>query len=86
MSAARTSSNTLSAERHYVLGVLTRGILLGPGDAISRFDPGGIARASTITIGLICAIASFIAGKLKLAYLRAQTIKNSSPVNPVAER
>jgi hypothetical protein len=67
-------------------GGLTLGILRGFGHTILRFDPQGIARASAITIGLICAIAGFITGKLKLSYLGAQAIKSSSPINPVAER
>jgi GT2 family glycosyltransferase len=86
VSALRTSTDTLSAERNYVRGVLTLGILRGFGRTILRFDPRGIARASAITVGLICAIAGFITGKLKLSYLGAQAIKSSSPIDPVAER
>jgi glucosyl-dolichyl phosphate glucuronosyltransferase len=81
VSALRTSTDTLSAERIYVRGVLTLGILRGFGHT-----PQGIARSSAITIGLICAIAGFITGKLKLSYFGAQAINSSSPINPVAER
>jgi hypothetical protein len=55
-------------------------------DAQFAYESLALVCAAAITIGLICAIAGFITGKLKLSYLGAQAIKSSSPINPVTGR
>jgi glucosyl-dolichyl phosphate glucuronosyltransferase len=59
------STGVLSSERKYVLHVLTRGVARGLGDAIVRFDAGGLWRVFAITTGLLVAIAGFCVGKVK---------------------
>jgi hypothetical protein len=86
VSALRASSDTVSAERRYVLGVLTRGILQSLGDAISRFDPGGIARASAITIGLAPRNCRLHRRQAEIGLSWGANDQELEPISPVAER
>ncbi|HLH94380.1 MAG TPA: glycosyltransferase [Xanthobacteraceae bacterium] len=67
VSALRTSTDSLSAERAYVLRVLTRGLAHAFGDGVLRFDMTGFGRCAAIVAGLACSVAGYFAGKAKLA-------------------
>lgn len=59
-----SAPDTLATERSYVLKTLSKGALRGLADGIVRFDLSGFARTSAIALGLGCAAAGYVVGKL----------------------
>ena len=57
------SSNALSAERHYVLRVLPKGIWLGIHDTVAG-DIQGVGRSMAIVLGLIVTATAYCVGTL----------------------
>ena len=55
----------LASERAHVLGALPRGLAHELGGAVAHRDPGGIARAGAIVVGLALTIAGYVAGALR---------------------
>lgn len=54
----------LSSERTYALRTLPAGVLRGLGDAVLRFDRGGLQRAAAIVWGLGCATVGYAKGRV----------------------
>jgi hypothetical protein len=52
VSALSTSKDAMSTERTYVLSTLSRGIARGLGDAVLRFDAGGMGAPAELRRGL----------------------------------
>jgi hypothetical protein len=59
-----STSDVLATERDYVLKTLSKGVLRGLADGLLRFDFNGIARAAAIVLGLVCAGAGYVVGRL----------------------
>ncbi len=84
VSTLQASGDVLSIERQYVLRVLSRGVMLGVGDAILRLDAGGLGRAFAIMMGLISTVAGFLVGKIKAPRTRRRMAESSATANRVA--
>lgn len=60
------ANDALASERTHAFVTLPKGVLRGIGDALFRRDPGGLARAGAIVLGLGITTAGYVSGLVAL--------------------